>query len=324
MRDLILLFLCCCWVGADAGTLIIRTIPICAYADFPDLVGDMERTIDGWMIDNVPGGFYYGSFKSGNKTMQAQVQVLPKTKTTVIVDVHKMVVATYTDDRDNIEVFNIKALPEPKSETRSMRRQVSFDTKSKELEKPVQIESSDKAVETSGVNKIDFGDIDGIFRIGQERNKTAFLDRKLKAKGGYFSFEKPLLINNSNFLLSYASYTIQNYTNPFPEIWHNARGDLNSYSGGFKYNFGKDGLSFPEQLQRGVFYLRVGWERAVADFGILAGNVFFEGKEKESGMQYGLGFEKSWGRMGLFLEFIDHRSDIINDTSFNFGLTSAI
>lgn len=80
-------------------------------------------------------------------------------------------------------------------------------------------------------------------------------------------------------------------------------GEASSIGFGVKYSLSRSkDKDYDTQLSNGMPYLRVGWERLTADLSPDLGG----GSESDSGIVYGIGYEKAFESFGLFADYIKH------------------
>lgn len=91
--------------------------------------------------------------------------------------------------------------------------------------------------------------------------------------------------------------------------------DVTGMGLGIKYNIGYSAnLNHKEHLNRGIPYFRLGYERIRIDPNEIIGGP----TDTESGVIYGFGYEKSFGRIGVFADFIKH-PNTYEDNSLTVG-----
>lgn len=80
-------------------------------------------------------------------------------------------------------------------------------------------------------------------------------------------------------------------------------GEASSVGFGVKYSLSRSkDKDYNTQLSNGMPYLRVGWERLKVDLDTAENS----GSESDSGIVYGIGYEKAFESFGLFADYIKH------------------
>jgi hypothetical protein len=167
--------------------------------------------------------------------------------------------------------------------------------------------------------------VQSIVKIGYHTQSDDLNGADIDTTGFVGSFER---VTSSDSFLSYYGMLALVETEASANGVSLDLGDFESIGFGLKYNFMNSGIEdYSEGLDKGMFYARLGWERAKFTISSLAlqiaannGVPIASTSITESGILLGLGYEKLFEQFGVYAEMMRHSEDTFDDDSLNFGV----